>query len=74
MPLSMQEYTELSFPVVSARLLLRNKHLVALRICDTYNSHSNKEHQHETERYFDDFRGIITMDWAMKKVGISGML
>ena len=49
MPLTHKEYVDLSFPVLIARLLLRNKHLVALRICDIYNSHSNKEHQNENE-------------------------
>lgn len=74
MPLTHKEYVDLSFPVLIARLLLRNKHLVALRICDIYNSHSNKEHQNENECYFDHFRGIITMDWAMKKVNPQAMV
>ena len=68
MPMTMREYEELSFPVVMARLLLQNKHLIALHICDIYNSHSNKQYQQEEDNYFDIYRGMITMDWATKKV------
>ena len=66
--MTMREYEELSFPVVMARLLLQNKHLIALHICDIYNSHSNKQYQQEEDNYFDIYRGMITMDWATKKV------
>ena len=68
MPMTMKEYEELSFPVVISRLLLQNKHVIALRICDIYNSHCNKQYKQEKDNYFDEFRGIITMDWATKKV------
>ena len=66
--MTMKEFQDLSFPAVISRLLLQNKHIVALRICDVYNSHSNKQYQQENDNYFDKFRGIITMDWATKKV------
>ena len=33
-----------------------------------YNSHSNKQYQQEEDNYFDIYRGMITMDWATKKV------
>lgn len=66
--MTMKEYEELSFPVVISRLLLQNKHVIALRICDTYNSHCNKQYRQEKDNFFDEYRGIITMDWATKKV------
>lgn len=68
MPLTMAEYRQLSFPTVISRLLYQNKHQIALRICDIYNSHSNKEYNQEQAGYFDEYRGIITMDWATKKI------
>ena len=68
MPRSMAEFAALSFPTVIARLLAQNKHAVAMRICDVFNSHSNREYQKEDSDYFDRFRGLVAMDWATRKI------
>lgn len=64
----MAEYRELTFSVVISRLLFQNKHQIAIHLCDIYNSHSNRIYQQEQPGYFDEFRGIVTMDWATKKI------
>ena len=64
----MAEFAALSFPTVIARLLAQNKHAVAMRICDVFNSHSNREYQKEDSDYFDRFRGLVAMDWATRKI------